>query len=59
MLASLPRDGFDNVDHMDQHMMDMWNETVKPEDTIYHLGDVLFGQDKLDWMQDNFKKLPG
>lgn len=54
-----PRDGFDNVDHMDQHMMDMWNETVKPEDTIYHLGDVLFGQDKLDWMQDNFKKLPG
>lgn len=54
-----PREGFDNVDHMDQHMMDMWNETVKPEDTIYHLGDVLFGHDKLDWMQDNFKKLPG
>ena len=38
-----PRDGFDNVDHMDEHMMDMWNQTVKPEDTIYHLGVVLFG----------------
>ena len=54
-----PREGFDNADHMDQHMMDMWNETVKLEDTIYHLGDVLFGHDKLDWMQANFKKLPG
>lgn len=54
-----PRAGFDSVDHMDQYMLDMWNETVKPEDTIYHLGDVLFGENKLDWMQDNFKKLPG
>ena len=54
-----PRDGFDSVDHMDQCMMDNWNDCVKAEDTIYHLGDVLFGENKLDWMQENFKKLPG
>ena len=54
-----PREGFDNVNHMDEHMMDMWSQTVKPEDTIYHLGDVLFGNDKVSWMEDNFTKLPG
>jgi calcineurin-like phosphoesterase family protein len=54
-----PRDGFDNVDHMDEHMMDMWNQTVKPEDTIYHLGDVLFGTNKEFWLAENFVKLHG
>ena len=54
-----PRDGFDNVDHMDEHMMDMWNQTVKPNDTIYHLGDVLFGHNKDKWLAENFSKLQG
>jgi calcineurin-like phosphoesterase family protein len=54
-----PRDGFESVDHMDQVMMDNWNDTVKPEDTIYHLGDVLFGHNKVEWMEENFTKLNG
>lgn len=54
-----PRDGFTDVEHMNEHMLDKWNETVKPNDTIYHLGDVMFGHDKVDWMEANFAKLPG
>jgi calcineurin-like phosphoesterase family protein len=54
-----PRAEFTDVEHMNEHMMDMWSQTVKPEDTIYHLGDVMFGTDKVDWMEKNFVKLPG
>lgn len=31
---------FDNVAHMDSAMIDNWNKVVKPEDKVYHLGDV-------------------
>lgn len=31
---------FASFREMNEHMFDLWNETVKPEDTIYHLGDV-------------------
>ncbi len=31
---------FDNVSHMDEYMVAAWNSVVKPEDKIYHLGDV-------------------
>lgn len=34
---------FDNVDQMNDCMVTNWNETVKPEDKVYHLGDVFFG----------------
>jgi calcineurin-like phosphoesterase family protein len=27
---------------MNQYMIDAWNEVVKPEDTVYHLGDIAF-----------------
>jgi len=57
--AGKPPRTFDSVEQMDECMMDNWNDMIKPEDTVYHLGDVLFGEDKLDWMQTNFKKLPG
>ena len=50
---------FSNVDEMNQVMLDNWASTVKPEDTIIHLGDVLFGLDKVDWLEKNFAKLPG
>jgi len=50
---------FSSVDTMNQCMMDNWAKVVKPNDTVYHLGDVLFGHNKVDWLQANFDKLPG
>ncbi len=35
---------FENVEEMNQVMIDRWNEKVKPEDEVYHLGD--FGMTK-------------
>lgn len=31
---------WENCKEMDEYMIQMWNETVKPNDKIYHLGDV-------------------
>ena len=50
---------FSNVDEMNQCIMDNWNDLVKPEDTVIHLGDVLFGLNKVEWLEANFSKLPG
>ena len=50
---------FDSVDEMNQCMLDNWNDTVKDGDTVIHCGDVLFGMDKVEWMEANFAKLPG
>ena len=54
-----PIRGFDNVDQMNECMLDNWNDTVKPGDTVIHCGDVLFGMNKVEWMEANFAKLPG
>lgn len=54
-----PRDGFRDVEHMNEHMLDMWSQTVKTNDVVYHLGDVMFGENKVEWMEKNFAKLPG
>lgn len=34
---------FENADQMNEYIIQRWNETVKKEDTVYHLGDVGFG----------------
>jgi calcineurin-like phosphoesterase family protein len=34
------RPGFQNIKEHDQFLIDNWNNTVKPEDKVYHLGDV-------------------
>ncbi|MFI5260816.1 MAG: hypothetical protein ACHQU0_03415 [Candidatus Paceibacteria bacterium] len=34
---------FDSVVEMNQHMVHMWNRTVKDSDTVWHLGDVMWG----------------
>ncbi len=32
---------FNDVDHMNEHMVERWNSVVRPQDKVYHLGDVL------------------
>lgn len=33
-----------NPDEMDEEMVKRWNETVKPTDKVYHLGDVVINR---------------
>jgi len=51
---------FSSVEEMNECMYDNWNETVKPDDTVYHLGDVAFGNYRSDnEFRDRFRSLPG
>ena len=38
---------WDNPDEMDEEMVKRWNETVKPTDKVYHLGDVVINRKAL------------
>lgn len=31
---------FQSVEEMDEHIVERWNSVVKPQDKVYHLGDV-------------------
>ena len=35
---------WDNPDDMDEEMVRRWNETVRPKDKVYHLGDVVINR---------------
>ena len=35
--------GFTSIAEHDEEVIRRWNEVVKPEDTVYHLGDVMLG----------------
>lgn len=37
-------DGPGDIDTMDQAMIEVWNNTVAPDDIVWHLGDVAMGQ---------------
>ena len=50
---------FDSVEQMNEAMMDNWVSVVGPKDTVIHCGDVLFGHNKVEWMTENFDRLPG
>jgi calcineurin-like phosphoesterase family protein len=41
---------WNNPDEMDEHMVKVWNETVKPTDKVYHLGDVVINRKALSIM---------
>jgi calcineurin-like phosphoesterase family protein len=34
---------FESVDEMNKELIKRWNDTVKPNDIVFHLGDVAFG----------------
>ena len=38
---------WDNADEMDDEMVRRWNETVRPNDKVYHLGDVVINRKAL------------
>lgn len=51
---------FHDVKHMDNMMVDRWNSVVKPEDKVYHLGDVYFGSNPpLDRLQGKKRLILG
>lgn len=39
---------FDNVQQMDDFMVERWNSVVRPQDKIYHLGDVCMGNKQVN-----------
>jgi calcineurin-like phosphoesterase family protein len=38
---------FDNPDEMDEFMVKAWNDRVRPNDKVYHLGDVVINRKAL------------
>jgi len=39
---------WDDPDEMDEEMVKRWNETVRPNDKVYHLGDVVINRKALN-----------
>jgi calcineurin-like phosphoesterase family protein len=48
---------FSDIDEMDEALIKNWNSVVAPQDTVYHLGDVLFGGESQ--AGDLFRRLNG
>lgn len=42
---------FENADHMDEILVQNWNSLIKPNDKVYHLGDVYFGNKGRETLQ--------
>lgn len=55
----LVRPGFADVQEMNELMIQRWNEVVRPGDKVYHLGDVVMGNDQEGWMKKHWPRLTG
>lgn len=53
------RSQFSDVDEMDEFMFDQWNQTVKEDDIVYHLGDLAMGGYRNSSFINRFRSLPG
>ena len=42
-----PMRPFSSVEEMDEHMVEQWNKTVRPQDKVYHLGDCVIARKNL------------
>ena len=42
---------WDNPEDMDEEMVKRWNETVRPNDKVYHLGDVVINRKAMSIMR--------
>ena len=56
--------GFTNFTDHDEKVIENWNKVVNPEDTVYHLGDVMLGDNAygiacLKRLNGNIKIIPG
>ena len=52
------RKAFENSDDMDEHIINVWNKQVNPEDIVYHLGDF-FLYTKYQKLLDTIDRLNG
>lgn len=52
---------FQHAEEMDGYMIQTWNERVKPQDHVYHLGDVTMARssDEVRWFERVIKSLHG
>lgn len=57
--GNLIRPGFSSVEEMNECMIQRWNEVVRPGDKVYHLGDVVMGNDQEGWMKRHWPRLMG
>ena len=55
--GKLVRPMFTDVDAMDEHIIERWNSVVRPGDKVYHLGDVVMGDQ--EWFKKNWPRLNG
>ena len=57
--GKLVRPEFSCAKEMDETIIQRWNEVIRPGDKVYHLGDVLFGNNKVEWMNTHWPRLMG
>ena len=48
---------FHDIHHMNEYIIDRWNKLIRPQDKVYHLGDVYFGPK--DKAEEILKRLNG